>query len=66
MRRGRHNACNVARLPLRGVAGFPVEEEERLVFAVIDLRQHDGSADVGAELVAVQAGGGDACAAMAS
>ena len=37
-------------------AGFPVEEEERSIAAVVDLRQEDGAADVCAELIAIKAG----------
>ena len=36
-------------------AGFPVEKEEGLVLAVVKFWQKDRSADVGSELIAVEA-----------
>ena len=47
---------------MRGIARFPVEEEERLVGAFVDFGNPDRAADVGAELVAVEARRSDALA----
>src|SRR5258706_100736 len=54
-----HNFVN-RRSALRRVARFPIEEKECLVFSVIELRDHNRSADVGAKLIAIQAWRGHA------
>ena len=65
LREVRRSAAQL-RLPFR--TGLPrtfvVEEEKRLIFAVVELGQHHGSADIAAENIALEQSDGDAIAVI--